>query len=86
MTAAVVAPLAACGNSDNIDAPVVVTPPAPPVAPAPPPPPATAAIETLGGRFAAIFRTDSNTEPTDVAEADIAPISFTTESVEISGF
>lgn len=84
MTTAVVVPLAACGDSDRMDDAVVVVPP-PTSTPAPPPAIGTAALESLGAGFAALFRTDANTEPRDPTEADLAAISFTTEPAEITG-
>jgi len=85
MTTAVVVPLSACGNSNDMDDVVVVPPPT--ATPAPPPPftIGTAPLESLGTGFAALFRTDSNTEPRDPTEGDLAAISFTTEPAEITG-
>lgn len=84
MTAAVVVPLAACGDSNTMNQVAV----APPPAPVPPPPPVSTAftVESFGPGFASVFRADANGEPRDPGEADIIPISFTTESSDPIGF
>lgn len=83
MTAAVVVPLAACSDSNDMDRTSVTPPPAPP----PPPPVSTAfTVESFGAGFASIFRADANSEPRDPGEGDIIPISFTTESSDPIGF
>lgn len=81
MTAAVVVPLTACGDSDKMDDVGA----APPPSATPPPAPATAAVETLGAGFAGIFRSNSESEPRDAADGDIVAVSFTTEPAEITG-
>lgn len=82
----VAGPLAACSDNDDIDDVAVVTPPPPAPPPASNPGPGTAPLESLGAGFAALFRTDANTEPRDPTEGDLAAISFTTEPAEITGF
>ena len=72
LTATAVFPLAACKNGGQTDLPS-------PTAAAP----ATASLESVGGGFAALFRTDANTEPRDATDGDIVAISFTTEPSEI---
>lgn len=86
LTTAVVVPLAACsGNNEDFN-PTDNSPPLPPVVVAPPPPPAAFSVESFGSRFAAIFRTAADTEPSDPGEGDIIPIDFTTEAGEPIGF
>lgn len=88
MTAAVIAPLAACsdGNDNNFN-PIDSSPPLPPVPPPPPPPPpAVGTLDFFGSGFAAIFRAAADSEPRDAVEGDIIPIDFTSEAVDPVGF
>ena len=67
--------LAACDSGSSNTA-VDVTPPAPP--------PVSAPVEdSLGVAFGVAFRANPNTDPRDPGEADIIPVSFTTEPVAI---
>lgn len=82
MTAAVPALLAGCHGGDKKN---VADVPPPTSTPPPPSVPTTASLESLGAGFASIYRADANSEPRDPSDGDIAPISFTTEALEITG-
>ncbi len=84
LAGAVVSTLAACSNKNDNFSPTD-TSSVPPPATVPPPPPAFS-VESFGARFAAIFRTAADTEPSDPGEGDIIPIDFTTEAGEPIGF
>lgn len=88
VSAAVIVPLGACGDSNNRDPVEVIPPPVatPAPTPAPPPPPGIGSIESFGAAFASVFRTAADTEPRDAGEGDLPPISFTTEPAEPTGF
>lgn len=84
LTTAILAPLAACGDSDGMDQ---NPPPTSTPAPTPPPPPPTGAtVESFGAGFASIFRASADGEPRDPGEGDIIAIDFTTEATDPVGF
>ena len=66
--------LAAC--SDNDSGSVQVTPP-------PPTPPAARFEDQFGANFGVAFRGVANSDPREPAAGDLAPISFTTDPVNI---
>jgi hypothetical protein len=72
LVAALGATLAACGSkADNGDQPppVVVTP---------------RQEDQFGANFGAAFRRDPNSDPVNVADTDIVPLSLTNEAVAIN--